>query len=65
MGVHFTLLLFLLETTSVTAMSRESILKNYLCLVKDRYDYVRINCSCYNFYDKCLTFISWFLQLKL
>lgn len=29
-----------LEMTLVTAMSRESVLKNYLSLVKDKYDYV-------------------------
>ena len=28
----------------VTAMSRESVLKNYLSLVKDKYDYVLIDC---------------------
>lgn len=31
-----------LEMTLVTAMSRESVLKNYLSLVKDKYDYVLI-----------------------
>ena len=30
--------------TVVTAMSRESVLKNYLSLVKDKYDYVLIDC---------------------
>ena len=33
-----------LEMTLVTAMSRESVLKNYLSLVKDKYDYVLIDC---------------------
>ena len=33
-----------LEMTHVTAMSRESVLKNYLSLVKDKYDYVLIDC---------------------
>ena len=33
-----------LEMTLVTAMSRESALKNYLSLVKDKYDYVLIDC---------------------
>ena len=37
-----------LEMTLVTAMSRESVLKNYLSLVKDKYDY----CS-------LLTFPKW------
>ena len=33
-----------LEMTLVTAMSRERVLKNYLSLVKDKYDYVLIDC---------------------
>lgn len=33
-----------LEMALVTAMSRERVLKNYLSLVKDRYDYVLIDC---------------------
>lgn len=33
-----------LEMNLVTAMSRESVLKNYLSQVKDRYDYVLIDC---------------------
>ena len=36
--------LWSLEMTLVTAMSRESVLKNYLSLVKDKYDYVLIDC---------------------
>ena len=33
-----------LEMSLVTAMSRESVMKNYLSQVKDRYDYVLIDC---------------------
>ena len=33
-----------LEMTLVTAMSRERVLKDYLSLVKDKYDYVLIDC---------------------
>ena len=33
-----------LEMSLVTAMSRESVMKNYLSQVKDRYDYVPIDC---------------------
>lgn len=33
-----------LEMSLVTAMSRESVMKNYLNQVKDRYDYVLIDC---------------------
>ena len=33
-----------LESSLVTAMSRESVMKNYLSQVKDRYDYVLIDC---------------------
>lgn len=33
-----------LEMSLVTAMSRESVMKNYLSQVKDRYDYVQIDC---------------------
>ena len=32
-----------LEMSLVTAMSRESVMKNYLSQVKDRYDYVLID----------------------
>ncbi len=35
-----------LEMSLVTAMSRESVMKNYLSQVKDRYDYVLIDCMC-------------------
>ena len=42
-----------LEMTLVTAMSRESVLKNYLSLVKDKYDYVLIDCKVHRaVYDK-------------
>ena len=33
-----------LEMSLVTAMSRESVMKNYLSQVKDNYDYVLIDC---------------------
>ena len=33
-----------LEMSLVTAMSRESVMKNYLSQVKDRYDYILIDC---------------------
>ena len=33
-----------MEMTLVTAMSRERVLKDYLSLVKDKYDYVLIDC---------------------
>lgn len=33
-----------LEMSLVTAMSRESVMKNYLSQVKDKYDYVLIDC---------------------
>ncbi len=33
-----------MEMTLVNAMSRETILKNYLSKVKDKYDYVLIDC---------------------
>ena len=33
-----------LEMSLVTAMSRESVMKNYLSQVEDRYDYVLIDC---------------------
>lgn len=33
-----------MEMSLVTAMSRESIMKNYLSQVKDRYDYILIDC---------------------
>ena len=33
-----------LEMSLVTAMSRESVMKNYLSQVKDRYDYVLVDC---------------------
>ena len=33
-----------LEMSLVTAMSRESVMKNYLSQAKDRYDYVLIDC---------------------
>ena len=33
-----------MEMSLVTAMSRESVMKNYLSQVKDRYDYVLIDC---------------------
>ena len=33
-----------MEMSLVTAMSRESVMKNYLSQVKDRYDYILIDC---------------------
>ena len=37
--------LFDFEISLVTAMNREVILKSYLCEVKDKYDYILIDCS--------------------
>lgn len=43
-GSCFEIMISSLEMTLVTAMSRECVLKNYLSFVKDKYDYVLIDC---------------------